>query len=145
MFNESESETGSLVMSDWIVVLSIVGGAILLGALVHGILRYRRLMREEERQALPVMNLSFAVWRQARKIVILLLGGSVMLIGVILLFLPGPGTVVIPLGLGILAIEFTWARRWLRRLRVTLHLSAKRSRRFFRRKSRGVADETLKS
>jgi hypothetical protein len=27
------------------------------------------------------------------------------------------GTVVLPLGLGILALEFAWARRWLERVR----------------------------
>jgi tellurite resistance protein TerC len=31
--------------------------------------------------------------------------------------LPGPAFIVIPIGLGILAIEFEWARRWLRRAR----------------------------
>jgi tellurite resistance protein TerC len=33
--------------------------------------------------------------------------------------LPGPAIVVIPLGLGVLAIEFAWARHWLRKLRTT--------------------------
>jgi tellurite resistance protein TerC len=28
--------------------------------------------------------------------------------------LPGPAFIVIPAGLGILALEFAWARRWLR-------------------------------
>jgi tellurite resistance protein TerC len=30
---------------------------------------------------------------------------------------PGPGIVVAAAGLGILAIEFAWARRWLHRMR----------------------------
>ena len=30
---------------------------------------------------------------------------------------PGPAIVVIPIGLAILAIEFAWARRWLKKLR----------------------------
>jgi tellurite resistance protein TerC len=34
-----------------------------------------------------------------------------------MIVLPGPATVVIPLGLGILAVEFAWARRMLERLK----------------------------
>jgi tellurite resistance protein TerC len=33
--------------------------------------------------------------------------------------LPGPAIVVIPLGLGVLGLEFAWARHWLRKLRAT--------------------------
>jgi tellurite resistance protein TerC len=39
------------------------------------------------------------------------------LIGVALLVLPGPAFVVIPVGLAILATEYAWARRWLRKAR----------------------------
>ncbi len=51
--------------------------------------------------------------RQAWRIVILLIGTTVLLIGVALLVLPGPAFVVIPVGLAILATEFAWARRCL--------------------------------
>ena len=37
--------------------------------------------------------------------------------GIAMLALPGPAVVVIPLGLGILALEFAWARHWLRRMK----------------------------
>ncbi|MEJ2257407.1 MAG: PGPGW domain-containing protein [Woeseiaceae bacterium] len=33
---------------------------------------------------------------------------------------PGPALVVIPVGLAILSIEFTFARRWLKRLRESI-------------------------
>ena len=42
---------------------------------------------------------------------------TVLAIGVAMIILPGPAMVVIPLGLGILAIEFAWARRMLTRLK----------------------------
>lgn len=45
----------------------------------------------------------------------LIVGGAVVLIGVLLLFIPGPAFVVIPAGFGILALEFSWARRWMRK------------------------------
>ena len=38
-------------------------------------------------------------------------------IGIVLVVLPGPAFIVIPLGLAILAVEFAWARRWLRKAR----------------------------
>jgi tellurite resistance protein TerC len=50
----------------------------------------------------------------ARKIVIGVLGGSVVAIGIAMLVLPGPAFIVIPAGLAILSIEFAWARHWLR-------------------------------
>ena len=56
-------------------------------------------------------------FRQAKRIIVLLIGGSVLLVGLAMLILPGPGIVVVPLGLAILALEFAWARRWLRRLK----------------------------
>jgi uncharacterized protein (TIGR02611 family) len=55
--------------------------------------------------------------RLARKIIVLVVGGSVVLFGVALIVLPGPAFIVIPAGLAILATEFVWARRILRRLR----------------------------
>ena len=50
-----------------------------------------------------------------KKILVLIIGGTVLLIGIILIFLPGPSFIVIPAGLAILAIEFTWARTLLKR------------------------------
>ena len=51
----------------------------------------------------------------ARKIVVGVIGGTIVLVGVVLLVTPGPATVVIPIGLLILASEFAWARHVLRR------------------------------
>ena len=53
----------------------------------------------------------------ARRIVVGIVGASVLLLGVVMLVTPGPAFVIIPLGLAILAIEFVWARRWLKKLR----------------------------
>ena len=54
-------------------------------------------------------------WPFARKIVVAVIGGTIVLIGIALLVLPGPGMVIIPIGLLILASEFAWARWLLRR------------------------------
>ena len=50
-----------------------------------------------------------------RKIVIAVIGTTVVLIGVALIILPGPAFIVIPIGLAILATEFIWARRVVKR------------------------------
>ena len=50
-----------------------------------------------------------------RKLVVAIIGGSVLLIGIALIVLPGPAFIVIPLGLVILASEFAWARSALNR------------------------------
>jgi tellurite resistance protein TerC len=55
--------------------------------------------------------------KSAWRAVIAVIGVSVILFGVILFFTPGPAILVIPLGLGILATEFVWAGRLLRRMR----------------------------
>lgn len=53
----------------------------------------------------------------AKKIAILVVGIVVIIIGIILLPLPGPGFVVIAFGLFILSTEFEWADRWLSALK----------------------------
>ncbi|MCE2392156.1 MAG: PGPGW domain-containing protein [Proteobacteria bacterium] len=52
-----------------------------------------------------------------RRLLVAVVGATVVLIGVALLVLPGPAVLVIPAGLAILATEFAWARRLLRRVR----------------------------
>ena len=60
-------------------------------------------------------SLGLRHWPIARKIVVAVIGGTLVLFGIALLFLPGPGSVVIPIGLLVLASEFAWARWLLRR------------------------------
>ena len=65
-------------------------------------------------------HLASATYKQARRIVILIVGSTILLGGIVMIFLPGPAILVIPLGLSILAIEFAWARLWLRRVKKTI-------------------------
>jgi uncharacterized protein (TIGR02611 family) len=48
-----------------------------------------------------------------RRILILVIGSTVIIFGVLLLLLPGPGILVIIVGLAILATEFAWAEALL--------------------------------
>lgn len=50
-----------------------------------------------------------------RKLVYTVVGITVLLIGVAMIVLPGPAFIVIPIGLAILASEYAWARRIIRR------------------------------
>jgi len=52
-----------------------------------------------------------------KRIFITVIGGTVLLMGIVMTFLPVPSFVVILAGLGILALEFAWARHWLLKAR----------------------------
>jgi uncharacterized protein (TIGR02611 family) len=61
------------------------------------------------------MNLSTV--EQVRRIFRIVSGFTLLLAGVVMLVTPGPGWVVILLGLGLLAAEFVWARRLMDRIK----------------------------
>ncbi len=53
----------------------------------------------------------------ALRLVRIVLGFSVLALGIVMVIAPGPATLVIPLGLAILATEYAWARRYLARFK----------------------------
>ena len=68
--------------------------------------------------------------RVGKRVVIGIIGGTVTLIGIALIVLPGPAFIIIPIGLSILATEFLWARRWLQKAKeMAAPLKAKLRRR----------------
>jgi tellurite resistance protein TerC len=81
--------------------------------------------------------------KYARRIVIFIVGMSVLLFGIALLVLPGPAFVVIPVGLAILATEYAWARRWLRVIKESAEKGAEKLnlRSFFSRKPKSNAPD----
>lgn len=58
--------------------------------------------------------------KHAKRVVISSIGLTVLAIGIAMIFLPGPALVVIPIGLGILATEFVWARNLLHTIKERL-------------------------
>jgi len=62
-------------------------------------------------------GLGQGAWRMARRVGVAIVGTAVLGVGLILLVTPGPAFVVIPIGLGILSLEFEWARRWLQEVK----------------------------
>ncbi len=75
---------------------------------------------------------SSSAYRWTKRVAISVIGFTVLAIGVAMLVLPGPALVVIPAGLGILSLEYAWARTWLRRVKEKVaglaHAAAQRAR-----------------
>ena len=103
---------------------NLVSLAIIGGILAVGVIASMQSVRDSAALLSPLADdleqLVITTYKQARKAVILALGSSVLLIGVAMIVLPGPAIIVIPLGLSILALEFVWARRWLRRVKIEI-------------------------
>lgn len=62
-----------------------------------------------------------------RRILVGIIGGTVLLIGIAMVILPGPAFVVIPLALAILASEFAWARQAVLKVRQLLKKTKKKA------------------
>ena len=63
---------------------------------------------------------SASLVKRVKRVVVFIVGGTVLALGIALIVLPGPAFVVIPAGLAILAVEFEWARRWLSSVKLVL-------------------------
>jgi len=55
----------------------------------------------------------FRTLQQTKKFLKILIGFTLLGLGALMIFTPGPGWLTILLGLGILAAEYVWARRLL--------------------------------
>lgn len=63
--------------------------------------------------------------KQMKRIIVAVTGFTVLLIGLALIVLPGPAFIVIPVGLGILATEFLWARTLLNKVKSRIEKARK--------------------
>jgi len=55
--------------------------------------------------------------RKIKKIIIAVIGFTVLAFGILLIVFPGPAFIVIPVGLSILATEFVWAKKLLEKVK----------------------------
>ena len=55
--------------------------------------------------------------RSAKRIIVIIFGFTILLMGIALLFLPGPGILIIILGLFILSAEYVWAKKLMNRVK----------------------------
>ena len=66
--------------------------------------------------------------RTARRLLVALAGSAIVTLGLLMIVTPGPALLVIPVGLGVLALEFETPRRW--RGRLATWIRAQRERMF---------------
>jgi tellurite resistance protein TerC len=101
------------------VSLLVVAGILFVGV-VASLIELRRnpaVRKQVAEMAQAAEDVVTMTLHQAKRIAVLFIGSTVLVVGVALLLLPGPAFVVIPIGLAILATEFVWARRILNRIR----------------------------
>lgn len=63
------------------------------------------------------MNLTI---KSVKKIIVGVIGFTILLIGIFMIVLPGPAFIVIPIGLAILATEFVWAKKLLNKVKAKI-------------------------
>jgi len=118
-----------------LVSLAIIGGILGLGAL-GSIVAASDTARLVSPLAGHLEKVAVSTYREARRIVILVVGLTVAVLGLAMLVLPGPGIIAIVLGLTILAFEFAWARRWLQWVKKTTGTAQRKASSWLRRKVR---------
>jgi tellurite resistance protein TerC len=62
-------------------------------------------------------HLVFRTLAQAKRVIVILIGFTILAAGIAMIVLPGPAFIVIPVGLAILATEFVWAKSLLERVK----------------------------
>lgn len=72
---------------------------------------------KERREVETVDTLQANIIRHTRRLIVLVVGLTLLIIGIAMIFLPGPALIVIPFSLVVLGSEFIWARRLLRRMK----------------------------
>jgi len=63
---------------------------------------------------------------QAKRLIIIVIGFTVLIGGIAMIVLPGPAILVIPIWLAILATEFIWAKQLLVRVKERIEWMRKR-------------------
>ncbi len=85
---------------------------------------------------IPFRTVLIFIGRSSKRIAVTAVGGAVLLAGLAMMVLPGPGILVIIIGLAILASEYVWARRALQMAKDKAKQARGRAGRLFRRKKK---------
>jgi len=111
----------------------LVTSAILLIGVIYSLLHRDR----GQLPSYPILDnfgkLYLITYTGFRRIIITLIGISVLIVGIIFIVTPGPAIIVIPAGLAILASEFVWARVLLKKVKHKFIHYGKESKAFFNR------------
>ena len=98
-----------------LVSLAVISGILLVGVSASVMASDSDTARLVSPLADELEELGSITIRNARRVVISVIGSTALLLGFIMLIAPGPGILGILAGLAILGVEFEWARRWLMR------------------------------
>lgn len=74
------------------------------------------------------------VFRSSKRIAVTVVGGALLLGGLAMLVLPGPGLLLIVAGFAVLGTEYAWAASALEQTKRTAERASKAARRVARRK-----------
>ncbi len=77
-------------------------------------------------------RLSNLTLRTIKKIIILVVGSTLLLLGTLMIITPGPGVPIMIVGLLILGTEFVWAKTWLTKVKSTLKNAGTKARKVLR-------------
>ncbi|BAM04915.1 potassium transporter TrkG [Phycisphaera mikurensis] len=83
------------------------------------------------------------VWLATRRLVVALIGATIVGLGLVMVVAPGPALIVVPLGLFVLGFEFVWALRLQRRLVATAAGAADAARRWRLPRISGTPDAEI--
>lgn len=78
--------------------------------------------------ASPPVEVARFLGRSSKRIAVSILGGLLVLVGLAMLVLPGPGIVVVVLGFAVLGTEYAWAAAALERTKKAADKAAKVAR-----------------
>lgn len=103
------------------VSLTVIAGILAVGILASVFAPVKAVPTQRSAISLHMERLTALTYRHAKRILVLIIGSSVILVGVAMIVLPGPAVVVIPAGLAILATEFVWAKSLLKKAKHKAH------------------------
>ena len=64
--------------------------------------------------------------KQTKRLIVIVVGFTILLIGIAMIVLPGPAVLFIPLGLAILGTELLWARKLLTKIKTKIQKTKER-------------------
>ena len=131
----------NMIISDHYPIQTFISLSVILSILTISVflsLRHKHLpdFIESSPLAQDIGKLYKMTYAGIKSITILVVGVSVILVGVVMIFTPGPAIIVIPAGLAILATEFVWARMLLKKFKTKFVEYSKETRSFFSRDDR---------
>ncbi len=111
----------SMILSNHYHIPSLVSLIILVGILSVGVIASIIASHRDTAALISPLEedleeLATLTVRNVKRILIIIAGSSLILIGIALLVLPGPGILTIVLGLSVLGSQFIWARRLMKKI-----------------------------